>query len=32
MKAVGGDTLLAGMYVVLILGFGVGALLIAAPL
>ena len=33
MKAVGGDTLqLAGMYVVLILGFGLGALLIAIPL
>ncbi|MBE0681340.1 MAG: ABC transporter permease [Anaerolineales bacterium] len=33
MKAVGGGTLqLAGMYVVLILGFGLGALLIAIPL
>ncbi len=33
MKAVGGDTLqIAGMYVVLILGFGLGALLMAIPL
>ncbi len=33
MKAVGGGTLqLAGMYVILILGFGLGALLIAVPL
>jgi len=33
MKAVGGGTLqIAGMYVVLILGFGLGALLIAIPL
>ncbi len=33
MKAVGGDTLqIAGMYVVLILGFGLCALLIAIPL
>jgi putative ABC transport system permease protein len=32
MKGVGGDTLqIAGMYVVLILGFGLGALLIAIP-
>jgi len=33
MKAVGGDTLqIAGMYAMLILGFGLGALLIAIPL
>jgi putative ABC transport system permease protein len=33
MKAVGGDTLqIAGMYMVLILGFGLGALLIGIPL
>jgi putative ABC transport system permease protein len=33
MKAVGGDTLqIAGMYTVLILGFGLGALLMAIPL
>ena len=33
MKAVGGGTLqIAGMYIVLILGFGLGALLIAIPL
>ncbi len=33
MKAVGGNTLqIAGMYIVLILGFGLGALLIAIPL
>ncbi len=33
MKAIGGGTLqIAGMYVVLILGFGLGALLIAIPL